>query len=248
MVSGQIEKCQRRRLVWTRLKIRKVAISTLFPFLKIYRLRLCLLPPANEVLLGYVFTRVCHSVPGPGGGDPGPCPAGCVSQHALRQTPPSIRLLLRTVRILLECILVGFMFVIFSPENSVVIICFQRPGDVPEMREAYKRLLPRGNPDPLRLWWTAQDVPTQNEIYLWKGQRRYVLKWVFNTCRINKRKVKQITEYNWIVWSLKLLVVPPLRWGVILLLKQHLKIWRWDIDVRMLVHDVTNKPITWLDT
>ena len=41
-----------------------------------------------------------------GGWCPGPGPWG-VSQHALRQTPSSRRLLLRTVRILLECILVG---------------------------------------------------------------------------------------------------------------------------------------------
>ena len=76
---------------------------------------------------GYVFTGVCLStggVPGPGGVPvpggsasggcllPGrvPAPDGClvwgfglVSQHALRQTPRERRLLLRTVRILLEC-------------------------------------------------------------------------------------------------------------------------------------------------
>ena len=81
-----------------------------------------LLPAANKVCKGYVFTSVCHSVhrclgPGPGevggsgwgvsrprprgevGGSgwgwwwcPGPQPGGvqawgCVSQHALRQTP-----------------------------------------------------------------------------------------------------------------------------------------------------------------
>ena len=69
---------------------------------------------------GYVFTRVCLSTGGvlvPGG-----CLVlggvwsrrvcsrgrGLVSKHALRQTPPprERRLLLRTVRILLECILV----------------------------------------------------------------------------------------------------------------------------------------------
>ena len=46
----------------------------------------------------------------PGGSRP--TPRGGVSQHALRQThptpPPSIRLLLRAVRILIECILVNF--------------------------------------------------------------------------------------------------------------------------------------------
>ena len=52
-----------------------------------------------------------------GGKCPGPHPGGTqahggVSQHALRQTPtPSIRLLLRAVRILLECLLVFKMFV-----------------------------------------------------------------------------------------------------------------------------------------
>ena len=45
----------------------------------------------------------------PGGGCPGPDPGGGVSQHALRQTPPSRQLLLQTVRILLECILVIFV-------------------------------------------------------------------------------------------------------------------------------------------
>ena len=39
---------------------------------------------------------------------------GGVSQHALRQTPPSRRLLLRVVRILLECILVKYIFQNFA--------------------------------------------------------------------------------------------------------------------------------------
>ena len=78
------------------------------------------LPPANEVCEGYVFTRVCHSV------------RGGVSQHALQVSRPTPKgevegsgrggaccggvptlggvfprwLLLRAVRILLECILV----------------------------------------------------------------------------------------------------------------------------------------------
>ena len=43
---------------------------------------------------------------GSGGGVSRPTPGGGVSQHALRQTPPGWRLLLRAVRILLECILV----------------------------------------------------------------------------------------------------------------------------------------------
>ena len=68
---------------------------------------------------GYVFTGVClstGSVPGLGGvvHGPGgvpvprgvPGPGGLVSQHALRQTPRKRWLQLRTVRILLECILV----------------------------------------------------------------------------------------------------------------------------------------------
>ena len=65
-------------------------------------------PSANE---GYVFTGVCLSTAGVS--RPRPRPRGCpgpgsggVSQHALRQTPASRLLLLRTVRILLECILV----------------------------------------------------------------------------------------------------------------------------------------------
>ena len=45
--------------------------------------------------------------PGPHlGGSPGTDPGARVSQHALRQTPPCRQLLLRAVRILLECILV----------------------------------------------------------------------------------------------------------------------------------------------
>ena len=52
---------------------------------------------------GCVYPGGC---PGPGPG-PGGCPGpGCVSQHALRQTPHSRWLLLQTVRILLECSLV----------------------------------------------------------------------------------------------------------------------------------------------
>ena len=111
-----------------------------------------LLPSANKVCEGYVFTHVCLStggfsrptlrgdwgvwlggglsrptpkgeVEGAGwgvsrltpGGSPGPHWGGLsrqrrrdgdVSQHALRQTPPNRRLLLREVRILLEYILV----------------------------------------------------------------------------------------------------------------------------------------------
>ena len=83
-----------------------------------------------QICEGCVFTRVCHSVhrggvpqgpyPGgggwgvwPGGGSSGPGPGG---GSRLRQgvgggghwgRPPSRRLLLRTVRILLECILVA---------------------------------------------------------------------------------------------------------------------------------------------
>ena len=76
-------------------------------------------------------SRLLRGIPGPGGGGlPGPggggvcsrgvcsrgyllrgvSAPGVVSQHALRQTPPhprERRLLLRTVRILLECILVA---------------------------------------------------------------------------------------------------------------------------------------------
>ena len=66
------------------------------------------LPPANKVCKGYVFTPVCHSVHG--GGISGPGLGGCASQHALKQTPPSRRLLLRVVRILLECFLVVYSF------------------------------------------------------------------------------------------------------------------------------------------
>ena len=52
---------------------------------------------------GYVFTRVCHSVQGGG------CLPQCMlvyCHHHRPPPPPYPRLLLRTVRILLECILV----------------------------------------------------------------------------------------------------------------------------------------------
>ena len=55
--------------------------------------------------------RQAHTWGSPGphlGWSPGPHPGRCVSQHALRQTPPQ-RLLLWTVCIILECILVLFM-------------------------------------------------------------------------------------------------------------------------------------------
>ena len=56
---------------------------------------------------------------------PGPGPGGCVSQHALRQTPPtpppSRQLLLQRVRILLESILVlsvYYFFCVFKEVSS----------------------------------------------------------------------------------------------------------------------------------
>ena len=62
---------------------------------------------------GYVFTRVCHSVHGRGGGIPA-CIAGgipaCLAAGGVETPPRSRRLLLRTVRILLECILVYRVF------------------------------------------------------------------------------------------------------------------------------------------
>ena len=82
------------------------------------------LPPANEVCEGYVFTPVCQSFSSQGGawswgclllGVPGP--GGCLVPGGAwcrgvpgaggfpEETPPR-RLLLRAVRILLECILV----------------------------------------------------------------------------------------------------------------------------------------------
>ena len=72
-----------------------------------------LLASANEVCEGYVFTPVCHSVH-KGGRCLSQCMLGYTPEqtHPPRsdipreQTPPSRRLLLRTVRILLECILV----------------------------------------------------------------------------------------------------------------------------------------------
>ena len=47
-------------------------------------------------------------------------PGGCVSQHALRQTPPSRWLLLWVVRILLECILVHTDYYLFKvPQRTL---------------------------------------------------------------------------------------------------------------------------------
>ena len=67
------------------------------------------LPPANEVPEGYVFAPVCNSVH-MGGGVSAPVDAGIHTPRADtplgRRPRPSRRLLLRTVRILLECILV----------------------------------------------------------------------------------------------------------------------------------------------
>ena len=85
-----------------------------------------LLPSINEVaemLCFYTCLPFCPwgvsaqggvQAPGPGAvSRPSPRPRGCtgpggVSQHALRQTPPSRQLLLRMVHILLECILVFY--------------------------------------------------------------------------------------------------------------------------------------------
>ena len=69
-----------------------------------------LLPPATKLGQGYIFTGVCDSahgggggwVPGPGGG---PAPGGVFLQ-VVPGGDPLGRLLLRAVRILLECILV----------------------------------------------------------------------------------------------------------------------------------------------
>ena len=65
--------------------------------------------PQTKLLKGYVFIPVCHSVQRRLGGVQVQAQGG-VSQHALRQTIPSRQLLLRTVRILLECILVANYF------------------------------------------------------------------------------------------------------------------------------------------
>ena len=89
-----------------------------------------LLPPASKVCEGYVFTPVCQSFCSQGEGMSRPTPRGRLgglkggwgvqahtqgvqvqlgvypSMHWGRHPPPNRRLLLRTVRILLECILV----------------------------------------------------------------------------------------------------------------------------------------------
>ena len=72
------------------------------------------LPPATNLGQGYIFTGVCDSVHSGGGGVPAPGgawsggmpgPGGACSRGGAWETPPG-RLLLRAVRILLECILV----------------------------------------------------------------------------------------------------------------------------------------------
>ena len=68
-----------------------------------------LLPPATKLGQGYVFTRVCDSVHG-GGGACSRGPAG---------GDPPRRLLLRAVRILLECILV---FILLLHNRTIAIL------------------------------------------------------------------------------------------------------------------------------
>ena len=144
---------------------------------------------------------------------------------------------------------------------------FQRSGDVREMRETDKRLLPRGNPDPLRLRWASQDLPAQNEIHLWKGQRRYVLNVGHTKCRFSKGKGTKPKGWGAnLIWSF-------LNWKRHKIEKQidqgekkpfgfanekgfstytscgcHFvpEIWHYNIDVIVLVYYVTNTSISWL--
>ena len=69
-----------------------------------------LLPPATKLGQGYVFTRVCDSVHGEG---------GCLLPGAGWWRPPPRRLLLRAVRILLECILV---FILLLHNRTIAIL------------------------------------------------------------------------------------------------------------------------------
>ena len=67
-----------------------------------------LLPPANVVCEGYVLTSVCLST---GGGVSRPTPGGVgipACTEASNPPPCSRRLLMRAIRILLECILVFY--------------------------------------------------------------------------------------------------------------------------------------------
>ena len=75
-----------------------------------------LLPPATKLGQGNIFRSMCQEFcsqggspgPHPGWGCPGPGPKGgmCIPACTEPDPPPSRRLLLRAVRILLECILV----------------------------------------------------------------------------------------------------------------------------------------------
>ena len=90
-----------------------------------------ILPSANEVCDGYVITDVCLSrgdvqAQGVGvqaqaqvggsrpraGGCPGPCPGGCMPAFTEAAPTPRRRPLLRMVRILLECILVFWWYLV----------------------------------------------------------------------------------------------------------------------------------------
>ena len=78
-----------------------------------------LLPSATWLRQGNVFTDVCHSVHGEGGVWQTPCgqthPPG---QTPPGRHPPSRRLLQRTVRIILECILVLYCKLIGEQQRS----------------------------------------------------------------------------------------------------------------------------------
>ena len=87
------------------------------------------LPPATKLGQGYIFTDVCHSV---NRGVPGP--VGWLVENPL----PPRQLLLRAVRILLECILVVQLVMQASisyaqskhtHQNTIQIMAYHHPGE-----------------------------------------------------------------------------------------------------------------------
>ena len=126
------DQCQQRLIRADKVQFLYAMFHTILKGNKVFHTRSTLiekrlLPPANEICEGYVFTPVCQSF----------CSQeGCVRQCMLGYTPlqeqtppradtPSVQYMLgdtgnkRAVRILLECILVICLFAI----NTRILLC-----------------------------------------------------------------------------------------------------------------------------